>query len=123
MTGVRSGVTRADKEGVAVGETASRMTKRPGSTTTKEKTQKPTRETASLLPKENPLSQAGLSTKLAVTIILVPLISQFLGRSMLPWYVGNGEDALERTIDVLGNVCFLLGVTVSIIIVMSFRKI
>jgi len=136
----RSNATRAENDvGVAAGGggTASRMTKRsntaipPSSkkkraSTTKEPTTpklvNKRRQSALLLPKQNPLASAGLSTKLAITIVLVPLISQFLGRSVMPWYVGNEDNALERMIDVLGNVCFLLGVAVSIIIVLLNRK-
>lgn len=140
VAGGRSNATTAENVvGVAAGGggTASRMTKRgntavpPSSkkkraSTTKEPTTpkltNKRRQSALLLPKQNPLASAGLSTKLAITIVLVPLISQFLGRSVMPWYVGNEDNALERTIDVLGNVCFLLGIAVSIIIVLLNRK-
>jgi hypothetical protein len=41
-----------------------------------------------------------------------------IGRSVLPWYIGTDEATVtDRTADVLGNVCFLWGVTVSILIV------
>ena len=71
-----------------------------------------------LLPKENPLMYAGLSTLMAMYIILIPLCGQLIGRSVLPWYIGTDEATVtDRTADVLGNVCFLWGVTVSILIV------
>ena len=70
------------------------------------------------LPKSNPLADAGLSTRAAVIVVLVPLVLQTGGRFVLPWYVGGcGQDDTEecvakvrqRSMDVMGNLCFLLG--------------
>ena len=80
------------------------------------------RGTSLVLPTQNPLVHAGLNTRMAVAIVLVPLIGQFLGRSVLPWYIGSDEDTAERTINVLGNLCFVLGVMLSFIVVLLSRK-
>ena len=84
---------------------------------------KPRAASALLLPTQNPLLHAGLNTQLAVLIVLIPLLGQFVGRSFLPWYIGTDETtARDRTVDVLGNLSFLLGVSISVLIFVFFRS-
>jgi len=76
-----------------------------------------------VMPTTNPLfTHVGMSTKLAIAVVLFPIFGQFFGRSMLPWYIGSGEDAMERTLDVLGNLGFLLGVLISIVLWLLCRE-
>ena len=75
------------------------------------------------MPTTNPLfTHVGMSTKLAIAVVLFPIFGQFFGRLMLPWYIGSGEDAMERTLDVLGNLGFLLGVLISIVLWLLCRE-